>query len=301
MQAALDLASDGDTVLVLPQNQPYKGTGNTNLDYRGKSVVVRSLEGPGATIMDLENTGRAIDFESIRGASAVLEGFTITGGEADLGGALLAEQSGVQIRNCVFDASNATVEGGGFFSDLSNPTIDGLTLSSNTAPLGDGGVIANTSVNLEGPLVLDAGALEVRSSWFDGPGHIELAPDTLMHITGEIGNAPTVLRSDLVGTGDVLIDLGQELRVESGAVVDLRGGTAGGSCADPAQADFHLLEDSPAVDHGVADDSVQESVYNAFLVQYGIDIQVDIEGMPIPVDGNGDGVVDMGAHERRQP
>ena len=74
------------------------------------------------------------------------------------------------------------------------------------------------------------GTLEVFSSWFDGPGHIELAPDTLLLIRG---NAPTVLRSDLVGLGDVLIDLGHELRIEAGAVVDLSGDIVLPGCADP--------------------------------------------------------------------
>ena len=67
---------------------------------------------------------------------------------------------------------------------------------------------------------------------------------------------------------------------------------------DPAQADFHLLAGSPAVDNGAAD-----AVYDTFLSQYGIDIRVNIEGMSIPVDGNGNGsaVIDMGAYEYRRP
>ena len=67
---------------------------------------------------------------------------------------------------------------------------------------------------------------------------------------------------------------------------------------DAAQADFHLLGDSPAVDSGAA-----AGVYNTFLSLYGIDIRVDIEGTPIPLDGNGNGtaVIDIGSFEYRRP
>ena len=67
---------------------------------------------------------------------------------------------------------------------------------------------------------------------------------------------------------------------------------------DAANGNLHLLPGSPAVDAGMAAD-----VYNTFLSRYGIDIRVDIEGTPIPVDGNGNGsaVVDMGAFEYRRP
>jgi predicted outer membrane repeat protein len=84
-------------------------------------------------------------------ASAVLEGFIITGGNADdataEGGALVVVSGNPTIRNCVFDTNSAFVSsigsGGACFLDAADPTFVGCVFVGNLARFG--GAIANVT------------------------------------------------------------------------------------------------------------------------------------------------------------
>ena len=80
IQAAIDAAFDGDTVIVA--DGTYTGVGNKDLDFKGKAITVRSENGPGSTIIDCEGEGRGFNFENRETESSVLSGFTITNGAA---------------------------------------------------------------------------------------------------------------------------------------------------------------------------------------------------------------------------
>ncbi|MEZ6194992.1 MAG: right-handed parallel beta-helix repeat-containing protein [Planctomycetota bacterium] len=77
IQAALNLANSGDVI------QVGAGTWTENLDYLGKDVRV-SGQGPGVTILDAGNLGPGVRFASGEGPGAILEGFTVQSGRADL-------------------------------------------------------------------------------------------------------------------------------------------------------------------------------------------------------------------------
>jgi len=76
IQAGIDAAWDGDTVLVA--DGTYTGEGNKNLDFGGKAITVKSGNGPDSCILDGEGSGRGVYFHSNEGPDSVLEGFTIT-------------------------------------------------------------------------------------------------------------------------------------------------------------------------------------------------------------------------------
>ncbi|MDM8005431.1 MAG: hypothetical protein QUV05_04670 [Phycisphaerae bacterium] len=241
IQAALALAGNGDTIAVLAGT--YSGAGNRNLDYAGKSIVVHALGGPAATTIDCGNTSgtRAVNYLTLNGAAAALDGFTITGGNADYGGAIRTDSSRLILQDCVLAGNTATNRGGGIYSSYGTPAINGLTIEANTAPSGQAGagVLQFSNVNLVGDLAVATGRLDVLSAWFYGAGAIDLAPGSLLNLTGTPGAPATVLRSRIGGRGDILINAGQQLRVENGAVVDLSGSepTAGcGNCpgSDPS-------------------------------------------------------------------
>ena len=161
IQVAIWAAVDGDTVLVA--DGTYTGSRNKNITFEGKAITVMSENGPDVTIIDCENDGRGFNFSSDENADAVLEGFTITKGNADKGGGIVCKNSSPTIVNCVIFENTASKggglhmyssypiltdcvisgnissgDGGGIYCYKSYPSIEGSTLTSNTADYGGG-------------------------------------------------------------------------------------------------------------------------------------------------------------------
>jgi len=75
VQAGIDSAAAGDTVLVGP------GTFHEAINFLGKGIILRSLSGVTVTILDATGLDtRVVTFNSGESRTAVLTGFTITGG-----------------------------------------------------------------------------------------------------------------------------------------------------------------------------------------------------------------------------
>lgn len=80
IQAAIHAASDGDTILVAP------GRYREYLNFLGKSIIVKSIEGPRFTsivpspILDPFDTFALVTFDHGETTDAVLEGFMLSGG-----------------------------------------------------------------------------------------------------------------------------------------------------------------------------------------------------------------------------
>jgi len=176
IQAALDVASYGDTVVVGSMLDPYDEHFEHSIEMKS-GVHLRSWTGdPSDMIINGEYQGLVIDCDGLD-SNTIIEGFTITGGLAGAGGGIFLQGSSPQIINCVFVENRADVEGGGamfvhFFSDPTitncqfignsvssplpgggavwcdwycNPTFLGCTFTENWAE-GDGGAIACTRV-----------------------------------------------------------------------------------------------------------------------------------------------------------
>jgi hypothetical protein len=267
IQEGLDAAGDSDTVLVAAGT--YSGMGNYELDYDNKSVIV--LAPDGATI-DCGDSGRAINFETIKGIFAVLEGFAITGGNADLGGGIRTENSRFMFKDCVLTGNTATDKAGGLYTWATNPTFNNLVIQQNTAPKEPNvGLIEFSSINLQGNLNLEAGRLDVYSSWFYGPGQINLAQGAMLKVSGEPldpwgqTTGPTVIRTDVNGPGDIQIDAGQQLIIEGDALVNLSGSS---DCNPDPNTGGHITVKGSLVVRG-----------DATLESTNVDVKLlDIEG-----------------------
>lgn len=151
IQAAIDVAVDGDTVLVAPGI--YRGEGNRALGLGGKAIVLRSANGSDTAFINCEGAGRAINCVVGETAATVIEGFTIYGGQEGSGGAVLCVGSAPTLRDLVLASNSATDAGGGAITCVdASPRLEDLRISNNSAA-GDGGAL----------LALGASAPELES------------------------------------------------------------------------------------------------------------------------------------------
>ncbi|MHC4589364.1 MAG: right-handed parallel beta-helix repeat-containing protein [Planctomycetota bacterium] len=140
IQTGIDATVSGDEVVVA--DGVYTGAGNKNLDFGGRLITLRSAGGPGACVIDCAGSGRGIILASGETSDAVIQGFTITNGSGNVGGAMLLDRADATIIDCVFANSTADV-GGAFRHDgLDETTLVGCTFSGNSAVVG-GGAIAS--------------------------------------------------------------------------------------------------------------------------------------------------------------
>ncbi len=163
IQAAIDASKTGDTVLV--SDGTYTGTGNKDLDYRGKPIIVKSVNGQENCVIDCENSGRGVNFESGETAFSVFQGFTITNGyvtqygggiqcagtspviadctitncDASYSGGIDTANGEPFITNCVISECSAQ-NGGGIYCFYADPTITNCSFISNTASNAGAGI-----------------------------------------------------------------------------------------------------------------------------------------------------------------
>jgi hypothetical protein len=175
IQAAIDACSDGWIVEV--EDGFWGGTGNRDLDFGGKAITVRSVNGPENCTINCgggpTTPHRAFYFHSGEDANSIVEGFTITNGyvKFDLsvpgmddrhGGAIYCTESeeflpsSPTIRNCIITNNRVYDEsgvgyGGGISCIASAPTISSCVISSNFAYFG-GGISCAFPVDLENPI-----------------------------------------------------------------------------------------------------------------------------------------------------
>ena len=100
IQAAIDAAATGDVVLI--SDGTYTGTGNVNLDPKGKTITIRGEHGAEKTIIDGQDQNWAFDIHSGETRTTVLEGLTFTRASAGSRGAIRVVDAGATIRGCVF-------------------------------------------------------------------------------------------------------------------------------------------------------------------------------------------------------
>jgi hypothetical protein len=170
IQAAIDACTNGDTVIVAPGT--YSGSGNRDIDFKGKAITVRSTDPSdpnivAATVIDCNATAsnphRGFRFASGEGRDSILEGLTVANGSARLqvnpdpspsviykirpGGAIYCQDTSPTIRRCVITDNTAYyhARGAGLYSYQGNPRIEycvfNRNVSDNSRDDGRGGAI----------------------------------------------------------------------------------------------------------------------------------------------------------------
>lgn len=149
IQAAIDAASDGDTVLVA--SGIYTGDGNRNLDTLGKRITVTSKYGAYETEIDCESTGqhRGFFIHSGETRETVIEGFTIRRGRVFVGPnqggfAILALESSPTIRGCLLTENGSGSADGGAIKCLGgSPLLENCRIAGNTTAFTGGAIFCN--------------------------------------------------------------------------------------------------------------------------------------------------------------
>jgi hypothetical protein len=141
IQAGIDAAATGDTVLVSP------GTYMENINFNGKAITVASLSGPSVTIIDGARKNTVVTFSSGETTASVIRGFTIQNGNATVsfgegGGISVQNSSATIVGNIV--THNQACDGDGIGVGFGSPIIRHNVISQNSEGgcngIGGGGI-----------------------------------------------------------------------------------------------------------------------------------------------------------------
>ena len=140
IQAGINAASNGDTVLVAP------GTYHENINFKGKAITVSSTGRAKVTIIDGGGITSVVTFNSNETATSVLSGFTIQNGNAynapagQEGGGIAVDQASPIIKDNIIQNNFGKSTGGGIDVYFGSPLIEGNIIRNNSqTPLLSGG------------------------------------------------------------------------------------------------------------------------------------------------------------------
>ena len=144
IQAGIDAASKGDTVLVAP------GTYVENINFNGKAITVESEKGVSVTTIDGNQNGSVVTFANGESSSTILRGFTISKGTG------------------TYNCSSNSFSGGGIYCFLSSPYITDNTICRNYATYGGGIAIDGTIHGDCSPQIINNSIVNNSASWAGG-------------------------------------------------------------------------------------------------------------------------------------
>ena len=273
-EAIREVAEDGNLILVAP------GTYVENIDYLGKAITIRSdVDGdpgtydlaPYTTIIDGNQIGSVVTFDSGEGESSSLEGFTIRNGNGYSGGGIYCYSSSPTITNCAISENSAEEDGGGIYCSSSSPTITNCTISDNSVGDDGGGIrcvysfptITNCTIS-ENSANDDGGGFNCSSSSSPTITNCTISDNSAGDDGGGINcsssSSPTITNCILWGDS---APFDPEISVQSGSPVvaysDVEGGWSGGTGnidTDPifaGEEGYSLAVDSPCIDAGDPD------------------------------------------------
>jgi hypothetical protein len=152
IQAGIDGSTNGDTVIV------RDGTYFENINFNGKAITLSSERGPVHTIIDANQIGSVVTFNSGESQNSTLEGFSIRNGVGSIGttvfgtpvlagGGLFIDGSSPSIRDCFIynNVLSSSGSGGGVWCFEASPQLDKCWIYGNSAEGGGGMFVHGTN------------------------------------------------------------------------------------------------------------------------------------------------------------
>ncbi len=232
----------------------FNGT-ETQLSQRDWETNVTILSGDIGTVGDNADNSYHVIFNNNNGldSTAILDGFTITGGNANdstlphsFGGGMYNNSSSPVVINCIFSGNSAATAGGGMYNyPSSSPELTNCTFSGNSAAYFGGGML---NFDSSSPELTNCSFSGNSAVYGGGMYNIDSSPEVTNCIfwgnSSEIGNdnsSPVVTYSIVQGGYTGTGNLNQDPFFVNQPAYSNAPTTAG---------DLHLQACSPALDAG---------------------------------------------------
>ena len=145
LKKAVEIADNNAVITINGIIEAEKHEGNWGeIVINGKSLTIKKADGADSAVLDASRHSRIFKVEN--GANLILENLKLTGGKADGGGAIYAENANeIKIINCTITGNEAYTNGGGLNVEGTPTTITNCTFTGNTAKNGGGIYIIQAS------------------------------------------------------------------------------------------------------------------------------------------------------------
>ena len=227
IQQGIDAANNGETIIVTQGT--HTGTGNRDIDFKGKAVILQSIDANNATVaaqtvIDCNGSQtsphRGFIFHTGEDANSILAGLMIINGAGfEQGGAIYCSGSSPIIRNCII-SENSAGSGGGICCNsdglvASNAAVVNCIISQNTAADSGGAMYAYRS----NPTVVNCTVIGNKAQ---AGGAIASSG------TGNVSVINSILRDNRAAQGNELALISiQEITEQTISYSDIQGGQAG--------------------------------------------------------------------------